>query len=197
MAVESTRKVSGVVTSHDVHLYQDRETREITLNTLGKSKKSLQLRYTLPNGERIPVDVGDAITIYAHRPEAKEGVRSFTSLLVTQNDRWIFLLSEQSWVPLPESNPRLRIVGDGDSSFVESGRIQGLCEAVKQERVLLFEWDNRRYKISPGAQVIIPSDSGDGQAFTLIENSQIMKAQCPINPKTRRSFFMVSPPQGD
>ena len=188
---EDTIQIRAVVISHESYLAQDRETRELTLQRLGAPEQPIQLRYTLPKGEEIPVQVGESVTVVANRPTAKEGERVFTSLLLTRGQEWLFLLSEQNWIPSSMGQSRFRWVGDGDIAFTESGRIQGLCEAVRQERGLSFEWNERRYNVPPGGTITIPDEGGMTRHFTLVENSTILKAQCPITPESRRSLYMI------
>ena len=135
----------------------------------------------------------DTVTLYTQQTQPKEGEsRKFTSLALVRGEEWLFILSEQREVPdIPELP--LQVFGDGDIAFRESGRMQGLCEAVRIEHQLQFEWKGRRYRIDPGQTLQIEgTDEGKGVSVTLVQNSEINNAQCRIDPILRSSIYVIA-----
>ena len=182
--------LSGIVIDHSSISFDELESWRIEFRT-ENSSKTKKLRYILPNEERIPVEVDDRIEIYTKTTKARDGEkRMFTSMGIKREGEWVFILSEQKEVPDIEGFP-LEIIDSGEISFRESGRMQGLCEAVRLERQLLLEWKARRYSVFPGQSLRVQEGREQDGYVTLVQNSEVINAQCQIDPNERASLYFI------
>jgi len=186
----SSPVLSGVVIDHSSISFDELESWLIEFKT-ENSSKTKKLRYILPNEERIPVEVEDRIEIHTKTTQARDGEkRMFTSLGIKRGEEWVFILSEQAEILDIEGFP-LEIIASGEISFRESGRMQGLCEAVRLERQLLLEWKGRRYSVVPGQSLRVHEGQEQNGYVTLVQNSEVINAQCKIDPNKRTSLYFI------
>jgi len=182
--------LSGIVLEHSSISFDELESWLIEFQTDDNSKPK-KLRYILPNQERIPVEIEDRIEVHVKTTEVRDGEkRIFTSMGIKRDGEWVFILSEQTEMPSIEAFP-LEIVDNGEISFRESGRMQGLCEAVRLERQLLLEWQGRRYSVQPGQSLRVQEGQELNGYVTLVQNSEVINAQCTIDPIERTSLYFV------
>lgn len=189
------RSVDFTVLEHDSLSMEGLESHVLKLEVLENSgKRSITLRYALPRNERIALEPGDTgqLVLALGFPE-ETGKRSFTSVLIAKGGEWTFGLLEQEKIPESLLEGPLRIIGSGDTVYRESGRVQGLCEAVRAERELLFSWEGRRYRIAPGESITVAHAKGKAPKFTLVEQSEVLQAQCELDPTERSSIYFLAP----
>lgn len=154
-----------------------------------------EIRYFLPDGQRIPVEVGDTISlqIFYHRDPQFHNNASI--LVADQNGEVIVAWNNGVTLP-PESIAHLIVVvPTWKLSYQEAGREDGFCEHWRDHGVVYAEFQvgdaqPHQRELSPGQSVQFSSPFGN-YLFWLLELSTTKRTTCSEHQNDRFSYVLI------